>query len=436
MKIAILTIGFVLASLPSAMADNTTVIIHNNNTNVVNNNGRDVDNNARYVGTNNPHSFTNVGKNLDVKFDKNFTITSQIDRITDKQVFGPVEKTRTIEFEDYRQVWGTKTRIVCDDVGFNGKMGKGLDAFYQAPKSEKAKALDDAVKGIGLESAKILIKRGYFGGGRKKPANWAEFSEIIESATLENAELRNLSYEVLDKYGTENQENLGYYSRKYCRVERYPALVWEKFMNQREERYVENEWRTVEQRDPFKTVSKEFTVQGTGGKLLKGESETITVNFDGMTYSLPTQGLSRYNTYTVKRAFEDNATGKVTFVLEGQRKAITPDNTLSVSPRLGSDAKLKVTDSGFDRDGSGQGIIHYKVMQRTPSSRLFGFGGPKDEVLSEGSAPLSLDSDTTEVPLKVSRGKDTQVWVEYSLQRTDTQFYNTNQSETITTDKQ
>ncbi|MGE3611562.1 MAG: hypothetical protein AB7I27_18365 [Bacteriovoracaceae bacterium] len=75
----------------------------------------------------------------------------------------------------------------------------------------KAKALEDAILGVGPKSSYPLVK--YF-DGIKKPRSWEEFSARINAADIEIG--HGLAANVLSKYGKENAINLGYYDPTYC----------------------------------------------------------------------------------------------------------------------------------------------------------------------------------------------------------------------------
>ncbi len=428
MKTNRLILGIILSSLPfaSLFADHKVELNGYSN-------GRSTDS-AIYRGTDATHNIVRAGKNLDGTIDQTFTLSSEIERVLRRNELVPVRRFREVKFQDVHKVPKTFYRIVCEEVQTRGKLGKGLNAFYAAPKDEKAEKLSQAIKGIGIPTAEKLIARGYFGGTSKKPANWEEFSQIIESASEENADMRTLASTVLDKYGDENRKHLGYFIPEVCRMESYTKMVWEEFTNSRNEEYIVDELQTREFSEPFKTESREIQVTGPGGKLLNGEQETVVVHFNGKDVSV--EGNTGYNTYTVNKITEDKLMGTVKIELGVQRKPVTASNTLSVTPHQEADGlKLRVNDRGFDKDGSGQGIVNYKVMQYIPSGRIFGVGSETKE-LANGSANLDANQAISDIPLNVSRGQNDQIWVEYSLQRSGTPFYNSNSTQTLKTDKQ
>jgi hypothetical protein len=330
-------------------------------------------------------SLTRSGKDLDGNAEWNTEIQARIDRVIKHLAWVNVQVPTE----------------VCDTVGNEGKGSSPLwDRFYSARKDQKAAALADAVKGIGESTAKKLVEDGYFDS---KPRSWAAFKDVIRAADRDYK--TGFSNEVLNTFGNENIKALGYYdsSRLDCRIV---------FVN-------EQVLREVETTKPHSFPKKAFNIKVEGAPLINGENEEFTLNYNGIDDSL--QAPTQYNSYQVSR---NEQGGVVNYTLKGNRKQISPQNSLAVTPRS-KNGKLvfDVVDSAFDPalgTQMGKTVIHYKVQKDK--------FGPFNSNLGKGAKTLSTSSTDSTVDTGISVKPGTNLRIEYSLQRTGSTFFNSNKS--------
>lgn len=295
-------------------------------------------------------------------------VTKRFER-AGKDLAGTSEFSTTIETKVYRVTteWRMQPHweYQCsgDTVPGNGSTGNwhGLFDLY-VPDSERASRLAAAVKGIGVRTAKWLIDDGQF---RTRPYSWSAFSRIVNQADKDFN--TGFSYEVLVKFGKENQKNLGYMIEgencKWVLVEKMVLVPVKQFHH---------------------SEVRQFIVKINGAPLLGLEKEIFTVSFDGFENSLSIN--SNYNKYdTDVSKFGD----KIVYTLEGQRKRIRPSNSLSLRATY-ADAKvaLNVADAAFDKDVNGARIVTVEVY-------LDKRGWRGDQLLASFEKQLDSNSATT-----------------------------------------
>jgi hypothetical protein len=104
-----------------------------------------------------------------------------------------------------KYTWGT---VPVTDYVCTGGTGKSdlWNAYYGAPKEQKAKKLDDALKGIS-KSARNLDETQIF---KTKPKSWQEFRQRMNTA-LRKGIINEEEYKnVFGTFGEDNRRNLGY----------------------------------------------------------------------------------------------------------------------------------------------------------------------------------------------------------------------------------
>lgn len=80
------------------------------------------------------------------------------------------------------------------------------EGFFNKPKSEKANALKNAVRGIGKSRANILVNKNAFGN---KPRSWGAFINVLESYEAQHNGLKGMVSDV-KQYDHSNKISLGY----------------------------------------------------------------------------------------------------------------------------------------------------------------------------------------------------------------------------------
>lgn len=116
---------------------------------------------------------------------------------------------------------GTCSDWDCSQAGGGGSSPL-WDAFYSARGPNKARALAEAVKGVGVPTAEKLIQANVF---LRKPRSWEAFKEAVKSAERAGHIDGNIVYQVTVKYANENLVALGY-TQTSCRPYSYACPVW------------------------------------------------------------------------------------------------------------------------------------------------------------------------------------------------------------------
>lgn len=112
----------------------------------------------------------------------------------------------------YERSYETWYEWECDDpVGGDGK--GDWKGYYNVPQSQKAKALADAIKGIGTSRANTIVDAN-INAFIPRPRSWNAFRNEI-SRIESRLKLDGLYYEVTVKYAKDNIRNLGYASSGY-----------------------------------------------------------------------------------------------------------------------------------------------------------------------------------------------------------------------------
>ncbi len=262
---------------------------------------------ASFEGTSVTQVIERTGKNLQGDDTRAFSLTSEIYRVTTRREVVP------------ELVWDCEDSAPADGTHGDWK------GFFEATKEDKPYRLADAVKGIGVETARRLINDGYF---NNKPRSWKEFKNRMSDADAEYQ--TGFSNEVIVKFGKENAVNLGYIVEGQCG---YKTVMIERLVPVRS--FVRNEVR-------------QYQVRLQNAPLLAGETEKITVTFDGVEDSIYVN--SFYNDYKVDRW---NQNGGVVFDLAGARKQVRPDNTLNLAATVNAgNLAVSLSDGGFDGDVS------------------------------------------------------------------------------------
>lgn len=295
-------------------------------------------------------------------------------------------------WEEWQPVPVYYERLECRSYPGEGK--GNWHGFFNAPKSEKAGRLADAVKGIGSKTAPCIVRQNVFSS---KPRSWSEFESMIEKA--DSLCGKGIYSNVVIQHGRENMENLGYYNPEVC------ALVKERKMVD----------QLVPQKVQVRTIPRDVRMRFINAPLLPSETEVISVSFDGFSAKVDPSS-SRYNRYAIQQ------TGESDFLLSGDRQRTKPNNslTLLVLARSG-DMALRLTDSDYVK-----GLDNLQARTHVQIS----VSKPKYWVLSEEiyQTTIELVNGSAEVSLsqilgtKVNPGKTYSIT--YSVVRTSSRFNN------------
>ena len=266
-----------------------------------------------------------------------------------------IEKAITTEIDEIYEHLAPVTvpvaEQVCADLAGDGR--GDWKGFFNARREEKAERLSSAIRGVGISTAQRLVADGYF---TRKPRSWEEFKSVINAA--DGQYHTGFSYEVLVHYASDNMVSLGYATQGNCHTETHLVTV---LQNVRDRRF-------------YRNVTRNFRVELTGGALLKQESESFRLSFDGLSDNV--RANSGYNDYSVTARSEQGDT--VVYKLAGARKAVAPVNTLEAIPgKADGQLTLQITDSAYDAQlGAtlGQAVAVVKVygVRHFWADKLFG----------------------------------------------------------------
>jgi hypothetical protein len=192
-------------------------------------------------------------------------------------------------------VASTCTRNVCSGPSATSPR---WEAVFKGKKSDRAKALADAVQGFGPVSAEALINNGYF---ISKPKSWKEFSATVSRAADAGVIRQTEATKVLQTYQAENVESLGYKAGS-CQAVQYACQKWvtrsvlENFTN----------YRTEERKQVIstKTFSLAVTVENT--TFLPNEMDSLMVYVDEKG-NVSHSANSSYNDYSITSVNKDNS---------------------------------------------------------------------------------------------------------------------------------
>jgi hypothetical protein len=321
---------------------------------------------ASFEGTQVTRTLVRSGKNLKGEARETFSLTSEIYRVAVR---------REVVAE---RVWDCE-----DDVPADGTRGD-WKGFFNATKEDKPYRLAEAVRGIGVETARRLVEDNYF---NSKPRSWSEFKKRLWDADQEYQ--TGFYHDAVVTYGQENALNLGYIVEGQCG---YKTVLVERFVPVRT--FVRNEVR-------------QYQVRVQNAPLLVDESEKITITFDGVEDSIYVS--SPYNDYKVERW---NDQGTVVFDLAGARKQVRPGNSLSLNASVnGGKLSVSVADSAFDAEVQEDRFLVGKVQVDRG-----GWRGNLDVGTFE--KPLSKDSSQTvitDVGLEIPANQNLVIYYELRI---------------------
>lgn len=173
------------------------------------------------------------------------------------------------------------------------------------------------------------------------------------------------------------------------------------------------------------TIRAPFSVQVRNAPLLRSESESIQVTYDGFKFVvIPDE---RYNRYQVAKY------GDSEFVLAGERRLAAPNNSLAVQVDVaGGDVLLRVTDGDYQPGLDNPQAQTVAVLSvRTPQAMW------RDKEVA--NIRVSLTDGKAEVALNRYAGSalppGSVYYIEYRLARINSRFNNSSESSTLYTPK-
>lgn len=221
------------------------------------------------------------------------TVTSEV-KVNQEMIWTETEFFTDTRSE-YQEVVVAGT---CSDFKCSAGAGKSdlWDAFYSATGEKKAAALDAAISGIGIVSAKNLVVKGYF---KSKPRSWDEFTREINTAANRDVIKKSVATLVIENNRYENITKLGYGANSCQEVKRncdlyITKLVQVPFQNSRE----------VQKRRIVETKTFKVTVNSSGSLLLPDEKDSITLKVD-QTGKVVDADSNGYNTYAIANQATD-----------------------------------------------------------------------------------------------------------------------------------
>lgn len=332
----------------------------------------------QYEGTTVSKSLSRSGANLEGEGQFSFELSADIYRIT----------------SEFR--WVNERVWECKDDGDGDGSSGDWKGFFNVPKAQKAGALADAIRGVGLSTAKRLVSDNYF---NSKPRSWRAFSRVIESADDEYE--TGFSYEVLGKFKEDNMKNLGYVVEGEC------GYVTKRV------------YRRVPVRKFHRTERTDFVVDITNAPILRGEKETFKVIYDGFDSEIRVG--SRYNSYSVNR-FEEG--GRIVFELRGERQRVQPGNTLELNADIKNRSfVLQVKDLSFDEGVDAEAV---KVIEGVVKKDGFAFF---NKTLAKFRATLDKDGSVTIIDnINAAVKPGMKILIQYRMTVKNSEYYNNSQS--------
>lgn len=345
------------------------------------------------------------------------TFTAEIQQIK--------EWTESVPYEDtcYRDGYNEQPGY-CEGYhcapGGSGK-SEAWDAFFSAPKSGKADALADAIKGIGKASADKLLAANFF---NRKPRSWEAFADEIQNAVNSGVIGKDISYQVLVKYKAENVTNLGY-DVGSCTTYQYactiytPGLVAYPCTKYQDKTYT----RVID------SMRRNVSIDVTGSDLQSFETDTATVNVgrDDGDVSAEIGPYNRYNVSVEQRhgMAQIHATGVQRILVDLPRSVVKAGAFQHQGNQGVFGVKINPQFMGEGRD---QLVLKYNVNTCKMNFFSICLGGYK------AGADVVVPVTQVETAISIPLQSKTKSKVVYSLARKGSHWYNDNYTSNFETD--
>lgn len=329
--------------------------------------------------------------------------------------------TETVPYTAYRtEVREVLERTTCYKTECTGGSGKSpyWDAFFSAPKYEKADKLADAIQGVGKKSAEALVEYNVFSS---KPRTWAQFADKIQSAADDSIIQKSVASQVLNKYREENLSRLGY-EANMCTVKSYPCDQW--VSQEVQVPYVA--YREEQRSRVLEVLRRVVNVEVNGARLLPNEQDVVSVSI-GRNDAVSVDQSNTANHYQVISSTSGDGSILLQFNQDARRKVQLPTNVV----RNAYYGLFSGNQSVFTLDIDPA----YLVDQNDPQSQLVlsytvkvctvgwtGYCSLFADWEDLGSATAVIGNARTQIPVNVPFKKRAKIV--YSLTRTNSEFYN------------
>lgn len=213
----------------------------------------------------------------------------------------------------------------------NGKLGRIFDLTLSLQhRAALIKRTIDGVSDVAsLNLAKSFIE---FASVNGVAATWNQFVLMLRDSAVKNAISQAEFLNITENFETINRANLGFEVNYFiCKMENRQHFY--------------NAVEDVRRQDFFQDVSKNFRINVSNAPLLKGETETVVVSFNGLD-EMQISPSQNYNNFTIERSIVD----QVEFVkLVGARKKVTPPNAIIAQVlHQGSKVNVNLQNSAFN----------------------------------------------------------------------------------------
>lgn len=316
--------------------------------------------------------------------------------------------------------------------------------YFNAKKADKPAALAKAIRGVGQNTAEIIVENGYFSS---KPRSWDDFKAEIKGIErdLEGRypAMNGLYENVVSRYGSDNKQNL-YGTPQRDDGDRDPGDHYPSPGSGRRRQEPtspqivcrpvtrsETIWVKKTYEKLVDVLRKKVDVFIENGTLLNGETESIQLVWDGRSDAVQvnvSQALNSYNVSIEARGFVYKLTGT-------GRKAVSPasgDFSATLS-NVGGKLTLTVNDSRAEEliglsNGAYALVVNFKLVKKGGGCSSDKVMVTKSQTLSSGSGSIDLNSLATET----LESKAKYQIKDLSFERQNTSFFSGRSGETKT----
>lgn len=321
---------------------------------------------------------------------------------------------------------------VCEEYRCSGKVqGQSAqwDAFFKATTSaQKAKALADALQGIGEVSSQSLIKGGYF---RHGITSWDNLVAEIDRAKDAKVITGSVAHAVKVRYKTENIASLGYQVNS-CQKNTYSCIEY----GERLEKVPVTKFREVTQQRVIEQMTRNFQLIVEGPILQNFEKDVININVGN---EIADVTVSYNNVKTVYKTEVDVKDGVIKLTGVDRIKSNLPNSVLRGGDlyykKGGTEAELTLTvEPSFipvnDEKNRNDQLAMTYVVKRCKQNW---FGFCKGDFVSEPAKFYNVTQSnfTIRIPIAV----DERIQVDYMFGRVNSLYYNDKGTTLMNSDK-
>jgi hypothetical protein len=319
--------------------------------------------------------------------------------------------------EENKEVFGFS---VPDDVKIiEGKGNENLSDLFDLSLSltTRANIIKRQIKGISNTDYTRRLARELviLASDNGAPRSWAEFSLFIKEASERDVISKAMYKHIITEFEEQNREFLGFTVKaQRCTRVRVPYQV--------------NQIETHFSKRSYKTVQASFEVSINNAPLMASEAQSFRIEFDGLAKIPKVSVNSKYNRFAVAKIV-NHLGDRFSIEFNGvERVKVNPFNTVSAKLVKTATGKysVKFTDKFFDQDYQEKTIVHVTVYRSKFLSR---------ERLKSFTVDLSNTSSITNFDFIQTVYKNKKVYLEYSISRSDSAYFNTSQSRTDRSNK-